>query len=394
MLSGPKYLACCLSLTFVLVMAAAAFNWFADPTGIYHFGKSWDWVRHRPALTDYEFIHKAHQVRVQQPDVIFLGSSRSAEGLDPHTPGVPPNAYNLALHHGTIYEAYRYLQNACAVHVPKTVVVGIDLTWFAASLPSTDAFSEDRLAVRADGSPTPWFTLHTADLASTLFSLPTLESSFQAIAGRTKLPYDDGYSEQAPAVLEQMDRASRVLAANKKWMGDISDLSPRDAQGRSPQVDAFRHIVDLCAAKHIHLIVFVHPLHAMLIDRLTDNWDLYAAWMKDVATKLGSTPGLDAELWDFAGYNSMNIEPFPSPTDTYSHMHFYWDAFHYHKVVGDRVLQTIFSASGPIGFGERVTASTVGKDLARLQAEKRAWHEQGQVVPIALPEQIAVPLPK
>ena len=376
---ASRYLAWCLSLALLIVASVAAFNYIADPCGIYHYGGARDWIHNRPFLTDNEFIHKAHEVRVHPPDIIFLGNSRVAEGLDPHAPGVPTNAYNLALHQGTIYEAWRNLQNACAVHPPQTVVIGIDLYWFSASLKPGGDFSEDRLAVRADDSPTPWLAFHTADLASTLFSLPTFISSVKGVVGHPKLAYDAGYSEQAPAVLEHMDQASRVLAANRKWMSDIGDLSPRDADGQAPQLDAFNHIVDLCAEKHIRLIVFVHPLHAVLVDKLTVNWNLYSDWMKTVAAKLESTPGLSAEFWDFAGYNSMNTEPFPSPTDVDSHMHFYWDAFHYHKNIGDMVFARIFTGTDPTSFGQRVTSANVDQDLQRLQTEKQAWHEHGQI---------------
>ena len=384
-MSGSKYLAWCLSLALLMVAFVAAVNYVADPCGIYHYGSAHDWIHNRPFLTDNEFIHKAHQVRVSPPDVIFLGNSRAAEGLDPHAPGVPPNAYNLALHHGTIYEAWRNLQNACSVHTPQTVVIGIDLQWFAATLPASEAFSEDRLAVQADGSPTPWLTFHTADLAASLFSLPTFVSSLKGLAGRPKLPYDAGYSENAPAALEHMDQASRVLAANKKWFGDIGELSMGDANGRTPQLDAFNHIVDLCAEKHIKLIVFIHPLHAALVDKLTDQWETYSAWMKTVATKLEPTGG----FWDFSSYNEMSTEPFPSPTDAKSPMHFYWDGFHYHKFVGDLVLERLFPQGGIesapralAAFGQPVTLATLDADLQRLQAEKKAWHDHGQVIPL------------
>jgi hypothetical protein len=398
-MSGSKYLAWCLSLALLIVAAVAAFNWFADPCGIYHYGGAHDWIHNRPALTDDEFIHKAHEVRVHPPDVIFLGNSRAAEGLDPHAPGVPANAYNLALHHSTIYEAWRNLQNACSVHTPQTVVIGIDQMWFAANLPASDAFSEDRLAVRADGRPTPWLAFHTAELGSTLFSLPTFYASLKALAGRPKLPYDAGYSENAPAVLEHMDQASRVLAANKKWFGDIGDLSMGDADKPgpqfggydAPQLDAFNHIVNLCAEKHIKLIVFVHPLHAALIDKLTNSWNIYKYWMKSVALKLESTPGLDSEFWDFSSYNAMSTEPFPKPTDAQSTMRFYWDGFHYHKIVGDMVLARIFGNTAPAQFGQLVTSANIDQDLDRLQAEKEAWHEHGQAIPL---DTLPVPTPK
>jgi hypothetical protein len=385
-MSSPRYLEWCLAMTFVMVGAVAGINYWADPCGIYHANESWDWIRSRPEILSVAFINKARAVEHAKADVLFMGSSRTAEGLDPHAPAVPPNAYNFGLPGSSVYEDWRYLQHACAAHVPTTLVLGVDNDSFWAARQNSPLFSDDRLLVQADGSPTSRLTNFFSDLAPTLLSFSTLELSFKTLfpPKDSHLRFDDGYEANAPLITEHLDLASRVLAANRKWVENNIPADFRGPDGKAPQMDAFGHIVDLCAEKHIRLIVYVQPVHAALLDNFTKNWPLYVAWMKELTRLMESQPTLQGEFWDFASYNSMNTEPFPRPTDTYSHMQYYWEGSHYRKVVGDMVLRRIFTGGGPPSFGELVTSQNVDADLERLRSQKIAWHDHRTVMPIAM----------
>ena len=386
-MTGSKYLKICLGLTLFSLATVAAINYWADPAGIYHYGESWDWIQSRPSIPNMIFVHKANELRHVQADVLFFGSSRVAEGLDPHNPVLPAPAYNAGLYGSQVYETWRYLQHAIAIHVPQTVVLGIDCGMFDSNNKTNPIFSDDQLRVQADGSPTPCLTYFFADSASTLFSLSTLQLSFRTLLEPkgSHMTFNAGYEADAPRILDHMDLARNVLDANQQWLSGGPGRY-RSPDGRSPEMDAFEHIIALCADKHIHLIVFIQPLHAARIDCDTNDWGIYADWLKAVAVRMESNPSLKGELWDFMGYTSISTEPFPLPTDTYSRMRYYWEGSHYRKIVGDMVLQRIFAGTGPESFGRLVTTATVDQDLQRLMEEKRAWHEQGQVVPISDPQ--------
>jgi hypothetical protein len=383
-MSGSKYLGWCLSLTFFLVAVAAAINYVADPCGIYHYGKRWDWIHSRPAILGVAFIHKARAVEQAQADVLFLGSSRTAEGLDPHNPVVPGRAYNLGLPDSSVYEQWRYFQHACAAHMPNTVVLGIDMGGFAATRKNNAMFLEDRLLVRPDGTPTPFLSRTFADLGPTIFSLSTVELSLKTLEVQRgpALKFDEGFEANAPLITEHLDLAKSVFAANNKWVTNATTILYRGPDGGTPQMDAFDHLVAFCAEKHIRLIVFLQPLHSAALDNFTREWDAYADWEKALVTRMESHPGLQGEFWDFASYNSMSTEPFPLPTDKYSHMRYYWEGSHYRKIVGDMVLERIFTGAGPAAFGRQINSSTVDQDLQRLLDEKLAWHEHHQAVAI------------
>src|ERR1700744_3503402 len=101
-MTASAYLRLFLATTFVVVGSVFAFNYWADPCGIYHFGKPWDWIQSRPAIKETIFLHKASAVLQARADILFLGNSRTADGLDPHNPALPGRAYNLGLYQGTI----------------------------------------------------------------------------------------------------------------------------------------------------------------------------------------------------------------------------------------------------------------------------------------------------
>ncbi len=378
-LSGPRYLKLFLSLTALLVLAVGAINFVVDPCGIYHAGKAWDWTRSRPEILEVAFINKAYGVETAQADILLLGNSRVAQGLDPHSAALPAHAYNLGIPGSGMVEQWRYLQHAGAAHMPTTVVLGIDIENFGADRKNKPMFSDDRLLVQADGRPTSFLSRFFADIGPTLFSFSTLQFSYKTLRASKALDlkFPDGYEENAPRIFEQMDLASRVLAANKAWVDGTEIADYRLKNGRAPQMEAFAKIVAYCQQHNIRLLVFVQPLHAALLDKLTDNWPRYADWMRTIAAQTTT-----AELWDFSSYSSISTEPFPLPTDKMNGMHFYWEGSHYRKIVGDLVLQRLFAGTGPADFGLRVTSANVEQDLSRLQAEKQAWHEQGLAVPI------------
>ena len=175
---------------------------------------------------------------------------------------------------------------------------------------------------------------------------------------------------------------SSVYLANKKWVLNVETVRFRDAAGHAPQMDAFDKLVGFCADHHIHLIVFLQPLHSMLLDRFTTDWSGYSDWVKTAVAHMESHPGLNGQFWDFTSYNSMSTESFPAPTDKYSHMRYYWEGSHYRKIVGDTVLQRIFTGAGPSSFGRQITSATVGDDLQRLADEQSAWHDRHQAVQV------------
>ena len=258
------------------------------------------------------------------------------------------------------------------------MILGLDMQSSDPGPPISE-FSEDRLAVTPAGHPN--YLSPFADLGSTLFSTTALYYSVKSITSSSlDFPFEKGYQGNAMLDQNHFDLARNVLAANRQFLR--SRPASAHPPGDNPAMDALAKIVSFCAANHIHLIVFIYPLHAALADQLNADWDKYSAWMKEVVATMESVPAGQNELWDFSGYNTITTESFPAATDTVSHMRYFWECSHFRSNVGDMVLSRILGAPAPSPFGQLVNSGNVQADLDRIQAEKQAWHLHGQAAPV------------
>jgi hypothetical protein len=356
---------------------AITFNYVMDPYGIYHAEKPWDWIHNRPSLISNDYVHKAHAIQQADADVLLLGSSRVELGLDPHHAALPEQTYNLALQGSEVYENWRYLQHATSCHMPKMVIMGIDLGFFGLSHQPSTMFLEDRLRISPDGQLNPKSSF--ADLSRALMSFSALMASFNTMTASKRIVVSDQKGYMGDWFTDYYRIAANVLRYNAEEQANLRS-SYKWEGGRNPQLDAFEKIASLCAVRHIHLIVFVNPLHADTLDRYTLNWSEYCDWLKTVTQVMDSISGLDGALWDFGSYNEMSIEPFPLSTDVYSQMRYYFESSHYRKVVGDMILDRVLTNNGPANFGVRIKTANVDQDLQRLHDEKAAWQDHGQYV--------------
>jgi hypothetical protein len=377
--SASRYLLLCLGSALLALTAVGTLNYVADPYGLYHYGKSWDWIHHRKGIIHFLYAHKAHAVQDLKPDVLILGNSRTLYGIDPSYSALPANTYNLALEGADMYVTWRYLQHAAAIHLPRTVILGTDIKAFDRSGPLPSEFSEERLSVDAGGRPQPLSAF--ADVGSTLFSTTALYYSVKTLVNvpNANYPYGHGFEADAMLKVNQLNLARNVFAANRQW------LTPhvyhvRPPEGDDPEMDLFGKIVSFCAQNHIHLIVFIQPMHASMLDLVTADGGKYSIWVKDIVANMESVPGGQNELWDFTGYDDVTTESFPAPSETYSHMRYFWECSHFQKNVGDMVLSRILTATAPPNFGQQVNSANVQGDLDRIKAEKDAWHQFGRVV--------------
>ena len=381
---GSAYLKYFFGCSGFILFFVATTNYLVDPFGIYTDGEPWDVIHSRPFIGQMPNSHKAHGVELAQADILFLGTSRVAEALDPQSNALPKGrAYNLGLYGGDIYESWRFLQHASAIHCPSIVILGVDLGMFSprseSSAENVD-FSEGRLKVLSNGRSTPFY--RWADALS-LVSFATFRCSLETLWPSKGAPVDfkNGFEANYPRTMDGLNLAGRVLAANQKWLtAERKSIAAMGANGRNLQMEPFDAIGSFCAQHHIRLIVFVLPVHSQMLDLLTSDWNRYGNWMRILVDSLAKHRSLQWELWDFAGYNSISTEPFPGASDTYSSMHYYWENSHFQKIVGDMVLSRIFQDKGPPGFGRRVKPETVEADIARLKSEKKAW-QRGVTAP-------------
>lgn len=368
-----QYLTRFFAISALLLLCYGGINYIVDPFGIYHTTPD-RWIRSRPSIRLAERLHKSHTIQNVHADTLLLGNSRVETGLNPNHPALPKNCYNLALSGADVYECYRYLQHAGALHTPKLVVLGIDWEMFSANAKPAIDFSEARLAVNSHLEPQPGYSL--TDLAATLLSKRALFHSIQTLLKQKEAPicYSDG--QRDAAVMQACSNPTVVLMASRQYIKDAQVCILQNPDGTNGELDAFRGILRYCRDRRIRLIVFTNPVHAELLDAFRKSPEAYDEWMRRVLISI-QREYASTQFWDFCGYNSISEEQLPALSDKTNKMKYYWEISHYRPNVGDFILDRIFGApSAPDGFGCRVNYINISQDLARLRIEHARFESQ------------------
>jgi hypothetical protein len=109
-------------------------------------------------LSGFERAVKPVWLERIQPELVFIGSSRVRDAFDPSLidPALKLRSFNYGASSMSPYEARRLVQDALAHPSVKQVVVSLDaFTGNGGAGEALPSFDETRLAVTADGAPTP-----------------------------------------------------------------------------------------------------------------------------------------------------------------------------------------------------------------------------------------------
>ena len=129
-------------------------------------------------------------------------------------------------------------------------------------------------------------------------------------------------------------------------------------------LEEVKKIVELCKENQIECHLFISPSHVTQWEsiRLSGAWEVFESWKRNLAK---ITP-----VWDFSGYNSITTEPLSST------MKNYMDSSHYHKKIGDLVLNRIFQYNQeivPEDFGVLLTPETIENHLKQIREDRKIW---------------------
>src|SRR5689334_1680855 len=109
-------------------------------------------------VSGFERVLKPAWIESLKPQMVFVGSSRMREGFDPALidPALHVRSFNYGLSSITAYEARRLIQDTIAQSSVKTLFMSMDaFAGGSAAQPIGSGFDETRLAVAANGEPTP-----------------------------------------------------------------------------------------------------------------------------------------------------------------------------------------------------------------------------------------------
>ncbi|MFD0673659.1 hypothetical protein [Cohnella sp. GCM10027633] len=355
----------CASVLLVIILL----NLLVDPYGVWRSPVDRNLNLKKPNLFTHQRMLKAADIIHDKPKVVFLGSSKVQNGLEPddyfRLTGKP--AYNLGMGGAVMSEQLAYLKHAL-YNQPSlnTVVIGLDFRSFNRFRPVTPDYDEARLQIPS--------LLLSPDFFKTTITLDAIKESINTIKANKDSNYPENVFNRNGKRTEQSLQAENggrnmidIFAGY--WSASMNSTETYKTYELSEQyLDDFKAIVELCKDKRIKLLVFVSPSHASLVEsiRVAGQWDNYEQWKRKLVE---ITP-----LWDFSGYNSITSEPITNQ------MQNYWDSTHYRKNVGKMVLERMLAINDERlhnDFGVWIeNESTMETHLQTIRQLQLSWNEQ------------------
>lgn len=350
-----NYLRLWLTLTGALLLLTAAFNFLVDPYGLFRFADSAGFNEVKPKAGRHEKMVKAVQVQRIQPRGLILGNSRAEVGFDPLHPAWPVQpVYNLALPGTGTHTSLLHLRQLLAANnKPEVLVWGLDfMDFLVEGSPSNPARprlpdEEGRLLQQIKDHAETTLTLTALqDSIQTIFSQHSPYAAdltrlgFNPMRDYLKITDDEGYR----AVFRQKDvENTRNFLRRPKSIFDSDRCS-------SSALEDVREVIRLCHEHNIDLRLVIYPYHAHLLEiiRISGLMPAFEEW-KRALVSLNAGPQT-VPLWDFSRISEITAESIPSVRQ--EKMRWYWEAGHFKRELGDRVLNRVFDAAGqPPGFG-------------------------------------------
>ncbi|MBL1264992.1 hypothetical protein [Candidatus Methylomicrobium oryzae] len=385
--SFHSYIKKLLFLIIFLLVLTAIINISVDPFELFGSPKIEGFNRLKPEYAKHVRMIKAHQVRIRQPEVLVIGSSRVDLGLDPDHPALMQTdvgAYNLALSSANIYEILRYIQHAHAVKPLKQVVIGLDFFMFNVNKSNEPDFDELRLISNNRG----WYK----DIINSLLSYDGLSASLSTLTHQREISVSqylsNGFRDDSQhwKTIQKKGGHRRATINNESYTLKAADgfvfFSIENKNPISSTYEYFKQILLFCKFNNIDLRLFISPEHArklILIDTI-GLWKIYEDWKINL-TQLIKLNAPSYSLWDFSGFNQITTEPFPELSDNLTQMRWYWESSHYKKETGNIILNKLLGKDEKErnkypDFGVQLTLQNIDSILEQNRAQREAYIKQ------------------
>lgn len=403
-MNARRFLTIMIASWLGLLALAAAVNFFVDPYGLFDAPRVEGFNQLKPNAGRSSRTAKAYQVLRRMPTTLIVGNSRPEIGFNPAStcwPEADQPVYNLSLPGADAFRQGRYVQHAVIGIAQRggqvrRVLWGVDFTDFI-STPRAQAAEhshwserttefDDRLLVRADGSPNPWHDYgRFVDMAKGLFSLVGVIDSVTTVLAQDDADSStlrmDGFNpgrDYLP-VIHREGQASlfrHKLAYLREYVGTAGRnvFAPGTRWSESFQV--LSDMIGQLRAAGVEVILFINPYHAEYMDVLDEvgKWDQFEEW-KRTLVHIAADTGV-AALWDFNAYNRYTLEPSPPPGDTHTVLRWFWEPAHYRAEYGHRMLAMMLPDAACAGgadddvLGTRIDANNIESHLAGLRAAR------------------------
>ncbi|WP_079435657.1 hypothetical protein [Zoogloea sp. LCSB751] len=309
----------------------------------------------------------------------IFGNSRSEIGFDPASlafTGRGLSAFNHAIPGSGLQLALRQLNWLASINcLPETIVLGVDFADFLGGsrvvpLPTIQSAPPPRI----DG---PFLAETVFSLNGLMDSLTTLRTQRVAHpATITPLGFNslDNYLDEVASQGHYVLFRQRAEENLRRWRGKPARLRPEDGTPSADEVELRAFVAQATAAgSHVHLVIYPYHAEIRLMLEGIGLGGLLADWKTNIVTlaeQAGRQPA-QVEIWDFSGLSAETLEPIPAQGDLQTQLNYYWEAGHFKKALGDKVLARVLGTEGNFGvkLDSGMIQAHVAQDRARVQTE-------------------------
>ncbi|MES2307864.1 MAG: hypothetical protein V4507_03300 [Verrucomicrobiota bacterium] len=362
--------------TVVIICAGIIlFNYKIDPFSIYHpvdyvrigwrDSKSEAFSASTIMRLNKAFILKSNAERhAPIHEYLILGNSRSMCGIDPTNPLFQGKAFNGGMPGATMYEIFRYLQHANALHPIHHVILSLDYIMFNPERKVLVDFDEDRLAVTPEGKKNYLYYVH--DLPSTLLSWDALKKSYENTSFGKKKEMGP-----PPNQIESLNAFQHSVVHEVEEIKSFKNKSPREGE----MLQEYQKFLKYCSQNKIEVHVFISPIHVynFLVPEFLNHNIFVEQWKREI-TRINQEEGLPVgSCIDFSGFNRYTSEPVEGMI---TEMKWYYESSHYKPMIGAQILEQLENKNLDPTFGRVITADNIEQVLEAIRTERKVYGEK------------------
>lgn len=371
-MSGYGYIKVLLATLGIGGVLVGGLNVTVDPYGLFGLMEVRGINAGKPARDGSRTL-KSLQLRLNQYDVIVLGTSRVQLGIDPASPAFAgARAFNLGLVNINMREVEGVVRYMLRHQDPETVMIGLDLISFDANR----ALNEDYAESGFGGASL--LQLYVPRILSSRAFRDSFATLAYNIAGASQPSFDATGALERPddKRYDHREAFRHMIGYYAKW-----DFYTDFAYG-ADNVRALRRAVMQLTERKITVYLFFSPVHASQLEimRLMGLYDDFERAKRDLVAMVAELNTRDrVQLWDFSGYNSVTLERLPAAQSP-EQMRWYWEQAHYTRVTGDLVLTRMLGREDRLGgvpadFGVRLDSENIEAHLAQMRRGRLRYHE-------------------
>ncbi|MCB0390345.1 MAG: hypothetical protein KDD58_03590 [Bdellovibrionales bacterium] len=359
--------------SFVL-FSFAAFNYLFDPLLMFNLTGTTKLKMFRKTNV-YSRPHKAAQVDMIKPEILFLGTSRTQNGMDPK--GLLKildnnvSIYNTAINGLTIYELQKVFQHAICNNSSASFYIGLDLR----------IFNANDVKFRSDYDESIYKNSQCYSNLFGKFKYLIRAPQFQDIKNifsPFKFNYFTKYGVTTP---ESIQLGYELFNEIKKQEEAYANKEYKDFKLSEAGLGIIEEILLESQKANRKIVLFIPPAHFRMWEILDKSLGLEAFLNlkkrlveinERVANKLEKSA---YDFWDFATYHPLTTEKLPdSPDSDIKKLKYFWEISHFKTNLGNIMLQRMNNISTPFdNFGSLVTSQNIEQKNQQLKHDLELW---------------------